>query len=449
MDNLTPRQIVEELDKFIIGQHAAKRAVAIAVRNRWRRRQLAEELRREVYPSNLIMIGPTGVGKTEIARRLAHLVNAPFIKVEATKYTEVGYHGRDVESIVRDLLDQSIRMVQTEQTETVRTEAERLAKEALIDALMPASDHAPGNPDEVQAQKERRRRSREKLGGQLDAGELEEGMVDLEMEVKAQPVGLLASFGPIDQMEPELQNFLDRLMPSQNKRKRVKVKDARRILFQQQSERLIDREKLVETAIDRTENSGIVFIDEIDKIASRGDQHGGPDVSRHGVQRDLLPIIEGCAVNTRHGAVRTDHVLFITAGAFSSAKPSDLMPELQGRLPIRVQLDDLTKEDFLRILTEPENALTKQQVALMGVENVTIEFEPEALARLAETAYELNQSVENIGARRLMTVMERLMDEISFDAPQRRNQRIRITPALVAEKLGPLNTEDSLQRFIL
>lgn len=449
MDNLTPRQIVEELDKFIIGQHAAKRAVAIAVRNRWRRRQLAEELRREVYPSNLIMIGPTGVGKTEIARRLAHLVNAPFIKVEATKYTEVGYHGRDVESIVRDLLDQSIRMVQAEQTETVRTEAERLAKEALIDALMPASDHTPGSPDEIQAQKERRRRSREKLGGQLDAGELEEGMVDLEMEVKAQPVGLLASFGPIDQMEPELQNFLDRLMPSQNKRKRVKVKDARRILFQQQSERLIDREKLVATAIDRTENSGIVFIDEIDKIASRGDQHAGPDVSRHGVQRDLLPIIEGCAVNTRHGVVRTDHVLFITAGAFSSTKPSDLMPELQGRLPIRVQLDDLTKEDFLRILTEPENALTKQQVALMGVENVTIEFEPEALARLAETAYELNQSVENIGARRLMTVMERLMDEISFDAPQRRNQRIRITPALVTEKLGPLNAEDSLQRFIL
>jgi len=468
MQPLTPKQIVAELDKYIVGQDAAKRAVAVAIRNRWRRQQLPPDLREEVCPSNIIMIGPTGVGKTEIARRLANLVNAPFVKIEATKYTEVGYHGRDVESMIRDLLDMAVRMVQTQQTEVVREEAERLAQEELLDALLPATEtqHMDNDPHddsmhevsmhevsmhEVSMQDEsaqRRHRSREKLRAKLIAGELEDRTVDLTVEVKVQPLGMVTAFGSAEQIDPELQNFLEKMMPSQTKRRRVPVHQARKILFDQQCEKLIDRDKVMECARNRTESAGIVFVDEIDKVAGPQQTHG-PDISRQGVQRDLLPIIEGCTVSTRHGPVRTDHILFIAAGAFSSSKPSDLMPELQGRLPIRVELDDLTRDDSLRILTEPENALSKQHVALLGTEKVRIEFTEDALFAVSDIAYQLNQSAENIGARRLMTVMERLMEDLSFEAPDRTGESVTIDADYVQKRLGDLRRDDNLSRFIL
>jgi len=446
MDELTPKGIVAALDRYIIGQEAAKRAVAISVRNRWRRQQLPDGLREEVCPSNIIMIGPTGVGKTEIARRLAALVNAPFIKVEATKYTEVGYHGRDVESMVRDLLDSALRMVKSEQTEVVRQEAERLTEERLLDVLMPApeSDREDSSPSSDAAV--RRQRSREKLRAQLQSGELEDRPVELTVDVKVQPIGMLAL--GTDQMDPDIQSFIERMLPSQAKSRRLRIREARRILFEQQCEKLIDQEKATEMAIFRTENSGIIFIDEIDKLAGPAATHG-PDVSRQGVQRDLLPVIEGTTVSTRYGPVRTDHILFIAAGAFSSSKPSDLMPELQGRLPIRVELSDLGREEFLRILTEPENALTKQQTALLGTESVRLEFEPAALERLADIAYRLNQSTENIGARRLTTVMERLVEEVSFNAPDLAGTTVHIDADMVQRRLGDLSRDDNLSRFIL
>jgi ATP-dependent HslUV protease ATP-binding subunit HslU len=447
MDDLTPQQIVEALDKYIVGQQAAKRAAAVAIRNRWRRRQLPEGLRDEVGPANMILIGRTGVGKTEIARRLAGLVNAPFLKVEATKYTEVGYHGRDVESMVRDLLEIAIRIVRDEQTEVVREEAQRRAEEQLLDTLMPPT------PLDVEQSKrdsdlaERRRRSREKLRTQLHAGELEERMVELTLESKAAPVGLMATFG-MDQLDPDMQSFLERLMPAQAKTRSMAVRDARGILFSQQCDKLIDREKATEAAIQRTENAGIIFLDELDKLASPMQTHG-PDISRQGVQRDLLPIIEGCSVSTRYGPVRTDHVLFIAAGAFHGSKPSDLMPELQGRLPIRVELEDLTRDDFVRILTEPKNALTKQQTALLATEEVFIEFTPDAVFALADIADRVNQTMDNIGARRLMTVMERLMEEISFEAPNRRGETIRIDASYVNKRLSGISQDADLSRFIL
>jgi len=447
MDDLTPQQIVEALDKYIVGQQAAKRAAAVAIRNRWRRRQLPEGLRDEVGPANMILIGRTGVGKTEIARRLAGLVNAPFLKVEATKYTEVGYHGRDVESMVRDLLEIAIRIVRDEQTEVVREEAQRRAEEQLLDTLMPptALDVEQSKTDSDLA--ERRRRSREKLRRQLNAGELEERMVELTLESKAAPVGMMATFG-MDQLDPDMQSFLERLMPAQAKTRSMAVRDARGILFSQQCDKLIDREKATEAAIQRTENAGIIFLDELDKLASPMQTHG-PDISRQGVQRDLLPIIEGCSVSTRYGPVRTDHVLFIAAGAFHSSKPSDLMPELQGRLPIRVELEDLTRDDFVRILTEPKNALTKQQTALLATEGVFIEFTPDAVFALADIADRVNQTMDNIGARRLMTVMERLMEEISFEAPNRRGETIRIDAAYVNKRLSGISQDADLSRFIL
>ena len=447
MDDLTPQQIVEALDKYIVGQQAAKRAAAVAIRNRWRRRQLPEDIRDEVGPANMILIGRTGVGKTEIARRLAGLVNAPFLKVEATKYTEVGYHGRDVESMVRDLLDIAIRIVRDEQTEVVREEAQRRAEEQLLDALMPptAFDVEQSKTDSDVA--ERRRRSREKLRTQLNAGELEDRMVELTLESKPAPVGVMASFG-MDQLDPDMQNFLERLVPPQAKTRSVAVREARGILFSQQCDKLIDREKVTEAAIRRTENAGIIFLDELDKLASPAQTHG-PDVSRQGVQRDLLPIIEGCSVGTRYGPVRTDHVLFIAAGAFHGSKPSDLMPELQGRLPIRVELEDLTRDDFIRILTEPKNALTKQQTALLATEGVLIEFASDAVVALADIADRLNQTMDNIGARRLMTVMERLMEEISFEAPHRRGETIRIDEAYVNQRLSGISQDADLSRFIL
>jgi ATP-dependent HslUV protease ATP-binding subunit HslU len=447
MEELTPEQVVAELDKYIIGQQAAKRAAAVAIRNRWRRRQLPKGIREEVGPTNIILIGRTGVGKTEIARRLANLVNAPFIKVEATKYTEVGYHGRDVESMVRDLVELAVQTVRNEHTEVVRTEAERRTEEQLIDLLIPPTDFDRTDQDADSETAQRRHRNREKLRAQLRAGELEDRLVECAVEAKGLPMGMMATFG-MDQVDPDMQSFFERLIPSQAKARTVLIREARKLIFDQQCDKLIDREKVTETALRRTEDSGIIFLDELDKLASRYQTHG-PDVSRQGVQRDLLPVIEGCTVGTRYGPVRTDHILFIAAGAFHDTKPSDLMPELQGRLPIRVELDDLTQEDFVRILTEPENALTKQQVALLSTEGVTVEFTDEGIKAIAETAFQLNQSVDNIGARRLMTVMERVMEEISFDAPNRGGESIRIDDAYVRRRVADIVEDADLSRFIL
>ena len=447
MIELTPRQIVEALDRHIVGQDDAKRAVAIAVRNRWRRQQLPEALRQEVGPSNIIMIGPTGVGKTEIARRLATLVSAPFIKVEATKYTEVGYHGRDVESMIRDLVELAIHMVRDEQTEVVRIEAERLTEEQLIDVLMPASDFDRQDTDADSETAQRRHRNREKFRAQLQAGELDDRPVELSIETRGPQIGVMAPLG-IDALDPDMQGFLERLMPPQSKTRRVPIREARKIIFGQQCEKLIDKEKVTEMAIRRTENSGIVFVDELDKLAG-GQKAHGPDISRQGVQRDLLPIIEGCTVATRYGPVKTDHILFIAAGAFHGCKPSDLMPELQGRLPIRVELSDLTRADFIRILTEPEGALTKQQIALLGTEGVHVGFTDDAVAALADTAFKVNQSTDNIGARRLHTVIEKVMEDISFDAPARSGDTVHIDADYVHTRLEHIATDADLSRFIL
>jgi ATP-dependent HslUV protease ATP-binding subunit HslU len=446
--NYTPQQIVGELDRYIVRQNAAKKAVAIALRNRWRRQQVPEDLREEIVPNNIIMIGPTGVGKTEIARRLASLVNAPFIKVEATKYTEVGYHGRDVESMIRDLLDLAIHMVQDEQQEVVRAEAERQTEERLLDAILPAAErgHASDATAEDDAA-QRRHRTREKFRTQLQAGELEDRMIDLVTEDRPVSAGMFATIG-VDQLDPELQNFFERIIPKEPKHRRLPVREARKILFQQECERLIDREKVVEMAIRRTENTGIVFLDEIDKVAGPPSAHG-PDVSRQGVQRDLLPIVEGSTVNTRHGPVHTDHILFIAAGAFHASKPSDLMPELQGRFPIRVELTDLSQADFVRILTEPENALTKQQTALLATEGVRVAFTDDAIEAMAEIAHAVNQKTQNIGARRLYTIMEKVVEDISFDAPERPGRTMKIDAAYVRERLAEISKDEDLSRFIL
>lgn len=445
---LTPARIVEALDRYIIGQRAAKRAAAIAIRNRWRRRQLPEAQRAEIMPANMLLIGPTGVGKTEIARRLAGLVQAPFIKVEATKFTEVGYHGRDVDAMVRDLVDLAMHMVREEQTEEVRAEAERLTEEQLLDILMPSAGEERASDAVSEEAAEKRRRNREKLRGQLRSGQLDERVVEVRVELRAAPVGIMATLGGGEGMDADMQGLLERIIPPQQKARSVPVKEAREILLQQQCERLIDREKVSEAAIARTQESGIIFIDEIDKLAGPSSAHG-PDVSRQGVQRDLLPIVEGCTVNTRYGPVRTDHILFIAAGAFHKSKPSDLMPELQGRLPIRVELEDLTRDDFVRILTEPENALTRQHTALLSTEGVTLSFTPEAVEALADVAFRVNQSTENIGARRLVTVMEKLLEEINFNAPSRRGETVAVDAGYVRQRLGELSADQDLSRFIL
>ena len=443
MPELTPRETVAALDKYIIGQAAAKCAVAVAIRNRWRRLQLPDGMREEVGPKNILMIGPTGVGKTEIARRMASLVNAPFLKVEATKFTEVGYVGRDVDSMIRDLVELAIAMVQKEQTEVVRIKADEHTEERLLDELLPRADEKDDEESES-----RRRRTREKLRSQLRAGELEDRMIELRVEQKIAPMGMFATTMAPDQMGPEFQDLMDRLMPSQQKDRKVPIREARQIIFDQECDRLIDRDKVKDMAIARTQNSGIIFVDEMDKLCG-GRQSTGPDVSRQGVQRDLLPIIEGSTVNTRHGPVRTDHVLFIAAGAFHTAKPSELMPELQGRLPIRVELDDLTKDDFVRILKEPQNALTKQQVALLGTEGVTLRFTDDAIDAMASIASQVNQTTENIGARRLHTIMEKVVEDLSFEASERSGQSVTIDGAYVRKRLSEIVKDEDLSKFIL
>ena len=442
MSELTPLEVVRELDQYIIGQDDAKRAVAVAVRNRWRRLQLPREIAADILPKNIIMIGPTGVGKTEIARRLAQLVQAPFVKVEASRYTEVGYHGRDVETMVRDLTEMAVNMVRQRRMEQVRSRAESLAEERLLDVLLPMPPGAIGNAEPEQQYA----KSRERMRKMLRAGTLDEREVEISVEEK--PVIMQGFMAGPEELGIDFQNMLERMVPSRTRTQRLKVPLARDVLLQQESDKLIDREALTDEAIQLTENSGIIFLDEIDKIAGRESGHG-PDVSREGVQRDLLPVVEGTSVTTRYGMVRTDHVLFIAAGAFHATKPSDLIPELQGRFPIRVELSDLTAADFVRILTEPKNALTMQYKALLGTERVTIDFDDTAIKELAEIACDVNRRTQNIGARRLQTVMERLLEDISFHAPGMSGQTIKIDTDYVEQRLADIIKDEDLTRYIL
>jgi ATP-dependent HslUV protease ATP-binding subunit HslU len=441
---LTPRQIVAELDRYIVGQDAAKRAVAVAIRNRWRRQQLPPELRKDITPKNIIMIGPTGVGKTEIARRLAQLVGAPFLKVEATKYTEVGYHGRDVESMIRDLTEIAIGMVRQEQRGLVETQARERVSERLLDLLLPRGGHwDPESPEE----NDRQQRTRDKMRARLEAGELEDRLVELQVEQKAVPVQIFSNLG-MEQMDVDFQNMFERLMPKQSQQRQVPLREARRILLEQETEALIDRQVVAEKAVDLAENHGIIFVDELDKICGPPSAHG-PDVSRQGVQRDLLPVVEGTTVNTRYGPVRSDHILFIAAGAFHASKPSDLMPELQGRFPIRVELTDLKRDDFLRILTEPKHSLTKQYAELLRTEGLTLEFTRDGIEALADIAYEVNRTTQNIGARRLHTILERVVEDVSFDGPDLPDKRVRVDGPYVRRRLSEILEKEDLSKFIL
>jgi len=452
MANFTPREIVAELDRYIVGQAAAKRAVAIALRNRWRRMQVPEPLRDEIAPKNIIMIGPTGVGKTEISRRLAKLAQAPFVKVEASKFTEVGYVGRDVESIIRDLTELAIGMVREEEKAKVQVRAREQAEERLLDLLLPPPARAHriqmGGETEHPAPSADQSGTREKLRTMLREGKLDDRTVEIEVTKSGSPMLEVLTPQGMEEMEGALKSMLENLVPKRSKKTKVHVPEAMDILTQEEAARLIDMEAATREAIRRVEQSGIVFVDEIDKIAGREGMHG-PDVSREGVQRDLLPIVEGSTVSTKHGPVRTDHILFIASGAFHVSKPSDLIPEFQGRFPIRVELGALTKDDFVRILTEPENALIKQYIALLDTEGVTLVFRDDAIAEIARIAAEVNERTENIGARRLHTVMERLLDTISFDAPEMRGREVVIDAATVRERLDPVLQDQDLSRFIL
>ena len=444
MKELTPRKIVEELDKYIIGQKNAKRAVAIAIRNRWRRQQLSDELREEVLPKNIIMIGPTGVGKTEIARRMAALVRAPFLKIEASKYTEVGYHGRDVESMIRDITEIGVNMVKAEMIQNVQEKAEKMAEERLLDLLLPPVSRST-EPSNVEAE-EQRLSTREKFRKKLQDGELANRTVEITTHEKPYILQGIVAGG--EEIGMDFQNMLEKVIPPRAQARKVSVAEAKRILIQEEAEKLIDKEKVMHEAIRRTELFGIIFIDEIDKIAGREGTHG-PDVSREGVQRDLLPIVDGTTVNTRYGMVKTDRILFIAAGAFHVSKPSDLIPELQGRFPIRVELEDLGKEEFLRILTEPKNALIKQYKALLETEGIKIRFENDAIEAIADIAVQVNKRTQNIGARRLHTVMEKLVEDTSFDAPDMDGAEVVIDAKYVQDKLQAIAKDEDLSRYIL
>jgi ATP-dependent HslUV protease ATP-binding subunit HslU len=442
VENFTPREIVSELNKYIVGQKDAKRCVAIALRNRWRRQQVAEVLRDEIAPKNIIMIGPTGVGKTEIARRLAKLAQAPFLKVEASKYTEVGYVGRDVESMIRDLAELAVNMLKAEESKKVQTKAEEIAEERLLDLLLPRSGRGAHKEDEDQ------QTTRERLRRLLKSGKLDERYVEVEVTDRGIPIVEIFSASGMEEMDINVKEMFSGLFPKKKKQKKVKVPEALGLLVQEEAQRLVDMDSVVKQAIERVEQSGIIFIDELDKVAGRESTYG-PDVSREGVQRDILPIVEGTTVMTKYGMVKTDHILFIAAGAFHVSKPSDLIPELQGRFPIRVELGSLGKDDFVRILTEPENALIKQYIALMDTERVKLEFKKDGIAEIAATAALINERTENIGARRLYTIMERLLEEISFDAPEAAGQSMVIDAIYVQEKLKEFVEDEDLSRFIL
>ncbi len=453
MQPMTPKEIVEALDRHIVGQAEAKRAVSIAIRNRWRRQQLSEEMRHEVSPKNILMIGSTGVGKTEIARRLAKLTGAPFIKVEATKYTEVGYYGRDVESMVRELVDNAITLVRTAERENVKQIAEERTNKRLVELLCPnpvkyefaTQSREPDSDDSQAVGTESLERTRSKMKQMLMDGELEDRTVEITIEQKASPV-MMGGMG-VEQMDMDFQGMLEKIMPTSRTKKELSVSAARKVVFEQECDALLDSDKINSSAIELAENTGIIFLDEIDKVIAT--ESKSADVSRQGVQRDLLPIVEGTSVQTKHGYVRTDHVLFIAAGAFHRNQPSELMPELQGRFPIRVELSDLTKDDFVRILTEPTSSLTRQYRALLDTEGVTLEFTEDGIDELATIAFQVNQSTMNIGARRLYTILERLLEELSFEAPGQNIGRVTINAAYVRDRLGKVADDEDLSRYIL